>query len=67
MTATGTGWQPVVHMVVLCGHTRQTGLGFVTDCNERAAFVRATEHGGHEYACGRHVAEMNADLEATDA
>lgn len=62
-TIPSAGWQPIVHQVVLCGHTHQTGLGHVTDCNERAVFVRATENGTHEYACGKHVAEMSADLE----
>lgn len=58
-----TAFQPIVHGDgKLCQHASYARAvsGWALDCDEAAAFIRTTEYGGHEYACGRHVAEMEA-------
>jgi hypothetical protein len=54
-------FQPVVYRGTLCGHVKEVRPGaWSADCDEIATFVRALPYGGHEYACGAHVAEMEA-------
>lgn len=58
-------FQPIVHRDgTPCGHVREISPGaWQVDCDEPATFIRARPYGGHEYACGRHVAEMEAMVE----